>query len=50
MLGALVGYTHVVSEEALKKATLDSVPKGTEALNTKAMELGISLAGGKTKS
>ena len=29
MLGALVGYTHVVSEEALKKAILDSVPKGT---------------------
>ena len=47
MLGALVGYTHVVSEEALKKAILDSVPKGMEALNTKAMELGIALAGGK---
>jgi 2-oxoglutarate ferredoxin oxidoreductase subunit gamma len=48
MLGALVGYTRVVSEDALKKAILDSVPKGTEALNTKAMELGIALAGGKT--
>jgi 2-oxoglutarate ferredoxin oxidoreductase subunit gamma len=47
MLGALVGYTHVVSVEALKKAILDSVPKGTEALNTKAMELGIALAAGK---
>jgi 2-oxoglutarate ferredoxin oxidoreductase subunit gamma len=47
MLGALVGYTHVVSEAALKKAILDSVPKGTEALNTKAMELGITLAGEK---
>ncbi|MGA2698903.1 MAG: 2-oxoacid:acceptor oxidoreductase family protein [Methanoregula sp.] len=47
MLGALVSYTHVVSVEALKKAILDSVPKGTETLNTKAMELGIALAGGK---
>jgi len=45
MLGALIGRTHVVSEDALKKAILDSVPKGTETLNTKAMELGISLAG-----
>ncbi len=50
MLGALVGYTHVVSEEALKKAILDSVPKGTEELNTKAMELGIALAGGEKQS
>ena len=47
MLGALVGYTHVVSVEALKRSILDSVPKGTEALNTKAMELGIALAAGK---
>jgi len=50
MLGALVGYTHVVSEDALKKAILDSVPKGTEALNMKAMELGISHAGGKKQA
>lgn len=50
MLGALVGYTHVVSEDALKKAILDSVPKGTEALNTKAMELGIAHAGGKKQA
>lgn len=50
MLGAVVGHTHVVGEDALKKAILDSVPKGTEALNTKAMELGMKLAGGKTQS
>jgi 2-oxoglutarate ferredoxin oxidoreductase subunit gamma len=50
MLGALIGYTHVFSEEALKKAILDSVPKGTEALNTKAMDLGVALAGGKKQS
>jgi 2-oxoglutarate ferredoxin oxidoreductase subunit gamma len=43
MLGALVAATHVVSEEALKKAVLDSVPKGTEDLNTKAMQLGLQL-------
>jgi 2-oxoglutarate ferredoxin oxidoreductase subunit gamma len=43
MLGALVAATHVVSEEALGKAILDSVPKGTEELNRKAMELGLKL-------
>ncbi|MDD1691499.1 MAG: 2-oxoacid:acceptor oxidoreductase family protein [Methanoregula sp.] len=43
MLGALVAATHVVSEEALKKAILDSVPKGTEELNLKAMQLGLQL-------
>ncbi len=43
MLGALVAATHVVSEAALEKAILDSVPKGTEALNQKAMKLGLEL-------
>jgi 2-oxoglutarate ferredoxin oxidoreductase subunit gamma len=43
MLGALVSATHVVGEEALKKAVLDSVPKGTEDLNLKAMQLGLQL-------
>jgi 2-oxoglutarate ferredoxin oxidoreductase subunit gamma len=43
MLGALVAATHVVSEAALEKAILDSVPKGTEALNQKAMKLGLAL-------
>lgn len=46
MLGALVASTHVVSEAALEKAILDSVPKGTEALNIKAMKLGIELGKG----
>jgi len=46
MLGALVAATHVVSETALEKAILDSVPKGTEALNQKAMKMGLALAGG----
>jgi len=43
MLGALVAATKVVSEESLKKAILDSVPKGTEDLNLKAMQLGLEL-------
>lgn len=43
MLGAVVALTHVVSEPALEKAILDSVPKGTEELNRKAMQLGLSL-------
>ncbi|MCX6686312.1 MAG: 2-oxoacid:ferredoxin oxidoreductase subunit gamma [Methanoregula sp.] len=44
MLGALVRVTGIVSEAALEKAILDSVPKGTEALNIKAMKKGIELA------
>jgi 2-oxoglutarate ferredoxin oxidoreductase subunit gamma len=43
MMGALVALTSVVSEAALEKAILDSVPKGTEALNQKAMKRGIEL-------
>jgi 2-oxoglutarate ferredoxin oxidoreductase subunit gamma len=43
MLGALVATTHVVSETALEKAILDSVPKGTEELNRKAMQIGLQL-------
>ena len=48
MLGALAASTHLVSEAALEKAILDSVPKGTEALNLKAMKKGIELAAGST--
>lgn len=43
MIGALVAATRVVGEAAIEKAILDSVPKGTEALNTKAMKLGFEL-------
>jgi 2-oxoglutarate ferredoxin oxidoreductase subunit gamma len=49
MLGALVASTHIVSVAALEKAILDSVPKGTEALNQKAMKKGIELAAGSTE-
>ncbi|MDD1672263.1 MAG: 2-oxoacid:ferredoxin oxidoreductase subunit gamma [Methanomicrobiales archaeon] len=48
MLGALVATTTVVGEPALEKAILDSVPKGTEELNLKAMKKGIELAGTAT--
>jgi len=44
MLGALVATTKVVSDSALEKAILDSVPKGTETLNIQAMKKGIELA------
>ncbi|MBQ7515327.1 MAG: 2-oxoacid:acceptor oxidoreductase family protein [Schwartzia sp.] len=43
-LGAVAGLTQCVSKEALKKAVLDRVPKGTEAANEKALEAGFSLA------
>lgn len=44
MLGSLTAATGVVSAEALEKAILASVPKGTEELNLNAMRLGFSLA------
>jgi 2-oxoglutarate ferredoxin oxidoreductase subunit gamma len=43
MLGALVTITGVVTPEAMEKAVLDSVPKGTEELNTKALKRGFEL-------
>ncbi len=43
MLGALVAATGIVSREGIEKAILDSVPKGTEALNLKAMKRGFEL-------
>ena len=41
MLGFLVAVTDIVSPEALRQAVLDSVPKGTEALNEQAFETGF---------
>lgn len=43
MLGALVATTRIVSREAIEKAVLDSVPKGTEDLNMRALKLGFDL-------
>ncbi|HIQ39500.1 MAG TPA: 2-oxoacid:ferredoxin oxidoreductase subunit gamma [Methanothermococcus okinawensis] len=42
MLGALVRITGIVSKEAMRKAILDSVPKGTEEKNLMAFEKGYS--------
>jgi 2-oxoglutarate ferredoxin oxidoreductase subunit gamma len=39
----------VVGGTAIEKAILDSVPKGTESLNLKAMNLGFELAKGAEK-
>jgi 2-oxoglutarate ferredoxin oxidoreductase subunit gamma len=47
MLGALVAATGIVSEGAIEKAVLDSVPKGTEKLNLSALRRGIELVRGK---
>ena len=44
MLGFFSGLTGVVTEEALKKAIVDAVPKGTTELNLKAYEKGKSHA------
>lgn len=47
MLGALVRATGIVREESLEKAILDSVPKGTESLNVRAMKRGMELVSGE---
>ena len=43
-LGAILQLTGVVSKRALEKALLARVPKGTEALNKKALATGVKLA------
>jgi len=47
MLGALVAATGIVSDAAIEKAVLDSVPKGTEKLNLSALKKGMELMSGK---
>jgi len=42
-LGVIVGSTSIVSRDALEKAVLSRVPKGTEELNKKAIEEGYGL-------
>jgi 2-oxoglutarate ferredoxin oxidoreductase subunit gamma len=43
MLGSLTAVTELASVEAMKKAVLSSVPKGTEELNLKAFERGYEM-------
>ncbi len=45
-LGIVVGLSGVVSPQAITKAVLAGVPRGTEGLNRKALELGLQLAEG----
>jgi len=40
MLGALIAITNIVTPEAMKKAVLRNVPKGTEKLNMASFEKG----------
>lgn len=42
MLGFLTAITKIVSVDAMKRSVLDSVPRGTEELNTKAFESGYA--------
>lgn len=43
-LGLLVGITGIVSREAIEQAVRDSVPKGTEEINVRALHRGFELA------
>ena len=43
-LGAIVGLTKTVSRDSLVAAVLARVPKGTEAKNTQAIDIGFRLA------
>lgn len=45
-LGVICGLTDVVSREAIEKAVLDRVPKGTEDLNKRALTAGFAMAAG----
>ncbi len=42
-LGAVVKITNIVTEESLVKAVLNRVPKGTEEINKKALQIGMDL-------
>jgi len=44
-LGVIAGLSKVVSREAIERAVLARVPKGTEELNRRALEAGFALAG-----
>lgn len=50
MLGFITAIAKVVSVEAMKKAVLDSVPKGTEELNMKAFDRGYAYGLEKLKA
>lgn len=43
-LGTLVGLTNIVKKESIEKAVLARIPKGTEEINKKALQIGFELA------
>lgn len=43
-LGALTRLTGAVTEESMRQAVLSRVPKGTEEINMKALEIGMKAA------
>jgi 2-oxoglutarate ferredoxin oxidoreductase subunit gamma len=43
-LGTVAALSDVISREAVEKAVLSRVPKGTEELNLKALRAGFDLA------
>jgi 2-oxoglutarate ferredoxin oxidoreductase subunit gamma len=43
MLGFLVGFTGVVSEDSMRESIASNVPKGTEEMNVKAYGKGLEL-------
>jgi 2-oxoglutarate ferredoxin oxidoreductase subunit gamma len=47
-LGVIAEKSGIVSEDAMERAVLDRVPKGTEELNKRALQAGYALARGKT--
>jgi len=49
-ISALAGLTQVVSFEALKQAVLNRIPKGTEEINIKALNIGWQWAQDKMKA
>jgi 2-oxoglutarate ferredoxin oxidoreductase subunit gamma len=42
MLGFLAANSEVISVEVIREAVLSSIPKGTEELNTRALERGFA--------
>jgi len=49
-LGVIVGLSKIVSREAIEKALLARVPKGTEQLNSRALAAGFELAAAAKES
>jgi 2-oxoglutarate ferredoxin oxidoreductase subunit gamma len=49
-LGVIAEKTGIVTKDAIEKAVLDRVPKGTEELNKRALQAGYLLARGESLS